>query len=78
MDTTECRFWQDRDAIRTGECCCEPIKMNIAMVICTICMGWKQRPSIDLQIFAFPWEEVPLLVLFAAKFLTSSSKYPKT
>ena len=32
VDTAEC-CWQDRDAIRTKECCCEPIKMNIAMVI---------------------------------------------
>ena len=23
--------------------------MNIAMVVCTICMGWKQRHSTDLQ-----------------------------
>ena len=76
MDITECCCWQDRDVNRTRECCCEPIKMNIAMVICTIGMGWKQRPSIDLQIFAFSWEEVPLL--FAAKLLTSSSIYPKT
>ena len=35
--------------IRTRECCCEPIKMNIAMIVCTICMGWKQRNSTDLQ-----------------------------
>ena len=34
VDTAEC-CWQDRDAIRTRECCCEPINMNIAMVIYT-------------------------------------------
>ena len=48
VDTKEC-CWQDRDNIRTREYCCEPIKMNIAMVTCTICMGWKQRHSADLQ-----------------------------
>ena len=47
--TMECCCWQDRDVIRTRECCCEPIKMNLAMVICTICMGGKQRHSTDLQ-----------------------------
>ena len=54
VDAKECCCWQDQDVIMTRECCCEPIKMNIAaMVICTICTGWKQNFRLTYRLCLF-------------------------
>ena len=45
---------QDQDVIRTRECCCEPIKMNIvARVIFTICMGWNKDVLLTYRLCLF-------------------------
>ena len=55
MDTMKCYCLQDRNVVRTRECCCEPIKMNNGY------MHDLYRLEAKTLDFACSWEEVPLL-----------------
>ena len=64
VDTTECSCCQDQDVIRSRECYCEPIKINIPAMVMHDLYGLETKIFDWPADFACSWKEVLEIIQF--------------